>query len=55
MVDNNLKKTYEKISEEAKKEKAINEQKDKIFLSAINMKPMQPILNLVRLKDFSYF
>eukprot|EP00347_Sterkiella_histriomuscorum_P005249 403357318 len=55
IIDQNLKKSYEKISEEARKEKvSVNQNTDQVILSTIDMKPIQPYLKLVPLKDLAY-
>ncbi|CDW76898.1 UNKNOWN [Stylonychia lemnae] len=56
IVDSKNKKQYQKISEQARKEKQEKKiQKDQVVLSAIDSKPIKPYLKLIHLKDYQYF
>ena len=56
IIEANLKKTYEKITEEARQEKEKNSSRlDQLHLSAVTLRPVKPYLQLIPLKDYAYF
>lgn len=56
IIDANFKKAHERIIEEARQEKEKNnKQKEVVLLSAVDMKPVQPYLKLIPLKEMAYF